>query len=252
MAGNVSSNSTETDNFDDMIQPIVTICFSLIGITGFIGMHNICTLTNTQYQIIYTHKLFMFWIKWKKIFSFTGNTLVIFVVLLNPQMRSTTNMLIINLAIADLLFVIFCVPFTAIDYVSDTWPLGNIWCKIIQYLIIVTALASIYTLVLMSLDRFLAVVYPISSRSLRNERNAFTAITILWLIILSASIPVIFAHGVVVSRSTTTNRTTKREQIPFFSFILLAFPHNNNNKKTKNNQNNAKNMKRKPLNIHSS
>lgn len=165
------SNATD-DDFDSTIKPVVAICFSLIGITGFIG-----------------------------------NTLVIIVVLMNPQMRSTTNILIINLAIADLLFVIFCVPFTAIDYITNEWPLGNAWCKTVQYLIIVTALASIYTLVLMSLDRFLAVV--ISSRSLRNERNALKAITVLWLIILSTSIPVIFTHGVVVSRKKNSYRNFK-------------------------------------------
>lgn len=159
------ANSTETDDdIGDTIKPVVTICFSLIGITGLIG-----------------------------------NTLVICVAQ-NAQMRSTTNLLIINLAIADLLFTIFCVPFTAIDYVTNQWPLGIVWCKIVQYLIIVTALASIYTLVLMSLDRFLAVVYPISSRSLRNERNTLKAITILWLIILSITTPVILLHDVVVSR----------------------------------------------------
>lgn len=174
-----TANETD-DDFVETIKPIVTICFSLIGITGFLG-----------------------------------NTLVIFVVLLNPQMRSTTNMLIINLAVADLLFVVFCVPFTAIDYVANEWPLGNAWCKMVQYLIIVTALASIYTLVLMSLDRFLAVVYPISSRSLRNERNALKAITILWILILSSAIPVIFAHGVVVSREKYQKQIYKH-----FFFII--------------------------------
>lgn len=114
------ANATDDDDdIVDTIKPVVTICFSLIGIMGFIG-----------------------------------NTLVIYVVLPNPQMRNTTNLLIINLAIADLLFTIFCVPFTAIDYTLAVWPLGNAWCKIVQYLIIVSALASIYTLVLMSLDRF--------------------------------------------------------------------------------------------------
>ena len=83
----------------------------------------------------------------------------------NQQMRSTTNLLIINLAIADLLFIVFCVPFTATDYVLPFWPFGEIWCKIVQYLIVVTAYASVYTLVLMSLDRFLAVVHPITSMS---------------------------------------------------------------------------------------
>lgn len=42
-----------------------------------------------------------------------GNLLVVVVVLFNPLMRSTTNYLIINLAISDLLFVIMCIPFTA-------------------------------------------------------------------------------------------------------------------------------------------
>ena len=87
------------------------------------------------------------------------------VVAANQQMRSTTNLLIINLAVADLLFIVFCVPFTGTDYVLPFWPFGDVWCKIVQYLIVVTAYASVYTLVLMSLDRFLAVVHPITSMS---------------------------------------------------------------------------------------
>lgn len=74
-----------------------------------------------------------------------GNALVVIVVACNPLMRSTTNLLIINLAIADLLFIVFCVPFTAWDYAFPFWPFGNVWCKIVQYLIVVCAYASIYT-----------------------------------------------------------------------------------------------------------
>lgn len=109
-----------------------------------------------------------------------GNALVVIVVLFNPQMRSTTNILIINLAIADLLFIVFCVPFTAWDYAFLFWPFGDIWCRIVQYLIVVCALASIYTLVLMSLDRFLAVVHPITSISIRTPRYAYWAIFCVW------------------------------------------------------------------------
>lgn len=56
------------------------------------------------------------------------------VVAANQQMRSTTNLLIINLAAADILFVIFCVPFTATDYVLPEWPFGDIWCKYVSIL----------------------------------------------------------------------------------------------------------------------
>jgi allatostatin A receptor len=124
-----------------------------------------------------------------------GNALVVVVVSANKQMRSTTNLLIINLACADLLFIVFCVPFTASDYVLTFWPFGDVWCKIVQYLIVVTAHASVYTLVLMSLDRFLAVVHPIKSMSVRTEHHALIAIGVLWVVIVVTAVPVYYTHG---------------------------------------------------------
>lgn len=124
-----------------------------------------------------------------------GNTLVVIVVACNPLMRSTTNVLIINLAVADLLFIMFCVPFTAFDYALPYWPFGDVWCRVVQYLVIVCAYASIYTLVLMSFDRFLAVVHPIASMSVRTVQNAFIAIGILWAVIVLACIPALQSHG---------------------------------------------------------
>uniref|UniRef100_A0A182U0P2 G-protein coupled receptors family 1 profile domain-containing protein n=1 Tax=Anopheles melas TaxID=34690 RepID=A0A182U0P2_9DIPT len=160
-AGPSMSHEDETEM---IVSTIVAIFFGFIGITGLLG-----------------------------------NALVVLVVLSNPQMRSTTNLLIINLAIADLLFVVFCIPFTATDYVLASWPFGELWCKSVQYLIVVTAHASIYTLVLMSLDRFLAVVHPIASMVIRTERNTVLAITILWVLIITTGLPVSFAHGINVS-----------------------------------------------------
>ncbi|GAB6021271.1 hypothetical protein CHUAL_003890 [Chamberlinius hualienensis] len=126
-----------------------------------------------------------------------GNALVVVVVACNQQMRNTTNILIINLAVADLLFIIFCVPFTATDYALRVWPFGDAWCKVVQYLIIVCAYASVYTLMLMSLDRFLAVVFPINSMSIRTDRNTYWAIFVLWFVILVFCTPAMLSHGEV-------------------------------------------------------
>ena len=68
---------------------------------------------------------------------------------------------------ADLLFIIFCVPFTASDYVVGIWPFGNVWCKVVQYMVHVCAYSSVYTLVLMSVDRYLGKL--LSSGQLLNE-----------------------------------------------------------------------------------
>lgn len=115
------------------------------------------------------------------IVGFFGNALVVTVVVANSRMRSTTNLLIVNLALADLLFIVFCVPFTALDYALLFWPFGEVWCKIVQYLVIVTANASIYTLVLMSLDRYLIVVHPLSSISIRTKTKTYWAIAVTWV-----------------------------------------------------------------------
>ena len=96
------------------------------------------------------------------IIGLVGNLLVVTVVLANPGMRSPTNILIMNLAVADLLFVLFCIPFTATDFVLPYWPFGDAWCRIVQYLITVTACASVWTLVLMSLDRSVLILFIIN------------------------------------------------------------------------------------------
>ncbi|KYN44385.1 Allatostatin-A receptor [Trachymyrmex septentrionalis] len=165
------------------------------------------------------------------ILGLVGNLLVVVVVAANPGMRSTTNILIINLAVADLLFVMFCIPFTATDFVLPYWPFGNVWCKIVQYMIIVTAYASVYTLILMSLDRYLAVVHPIASMSWRTETHAIHAICILWVMILTMSIPAFVIHGEIHYIFQGQNLTACRildqydwtsYQVPFFlsSYVM--------------------------------
>ena len=129
--------------------------------------------------------------------GFAGNLLVMIVVISNKQMRNTTNLLIINLAVADLLFIVICVPFTGALYAMPVWPFGTIFCKVYQYVIHVTAYASVYTLVLMSLDRYLAVVHPICSMTIRTERNAYYVIGLSWLLIMSLNIPLLLDYAEV-------------------------------------------------------
>ncbi|KAF6198963.1 hypothetical protein GE061_006986 [Apolygus lucorum] len=169
---NVTLNNTEGQLMEQIVPIVVPILFGIIIVLGLIG-----------------------------------NALVVIVVAANAQMRSTTNILIINLAIADLFFIVFCVPFTATDYIFTFWPFGDLWCRMVQYLIVVTAYASVFTLVLMSLDRFLAVVHPIASISVRTERNAITAIVVIWVVILVGNVYALACHGEV---QFSFNNSTQR------------------------------------------
>ncbi|XP_070186779.1 allatostatin-A receptor-like [Littorina saxatilis] len=136
-----------------------------------------------------------------------GNMLVILVVALDKNMRNTTNILILMLAVADLLFIIFCVPFTATSYAMPVWPFGRAWCKMMQYLTFVSAYASVYTLVLMSLDRYLAVVHAIRSMSIRTECNTWLAIGVVWAVILASNVPILLQYDVLGYKHDTDDRS---------------------------------------------
>lgn len=62
-----------------------------------------------------------------------GNILVCIAVYANTTMRTITNIFIVNLAIADLLVIILCLPPTVIWDVTETWFLGEAMCKVILY-----------------------------------------------------------------------------------------------------------------------
>lgn len=63
-----------------------------------------------------------------------GNALVCIVVWKNTQMRTVTNLFIVNLSTADLLVVLICLPPTVVGDITETWFVGRVFCKLIHYL----------------------------------------------------------------------------------------------------------------------
>lgn len=63
-----------------------------------------------------------------------GNALVCVAVYRNRSMRTVTNYFIMNLAIADFLVILICLPPTVIWDITCTWFFGNIACKVVLYL----------------------------------------------------------------------------------------------------------------------
>ncbi|XP_052132361.1 neuropeptide SIFamide receptor-like isoform X2 [Frankliniella occidentalis] len=116
-----------------------------------------------------------------------GNVCVVMVVASFPRMRSTTNLFIANLAIADLLVNVVCLPFTLVSNVLKEWVLGDAICRTLPYLQGVSVSASIYTLVCISVERCLAICYPLKCQlSLRTCRQL---IAFVWAVSLLVTTP---------------------------------------------------------------
>ncbi|XP_066513275.1 galanin receptor type 1-like [Hoplias malabaricus] len=135
-----------------------------------------------------------------------GNALVMVVIgrIKSGRSRSTTNIFILNLSIADLSFLLFCVPFQATIYSLPEWIFGAFLCKSVHYFVTVTMLVSIFTLVAMSVDRYVAVVLSKKSPCIRNRRNALLGVWLIWLLSLVFAVPVA-QHQVVTNHPDAPN-----------------------------------------------
>nr|XP_054763944.1 galanin receptor 2a-like [Lytechinus pictus] len=119
-----------------------------------------------------------------------GNSLVIVVTRNRLKgLHKTMSVFILNLGVADFLFLVFCVPISVVIFTSESWHLGLFICKLYEFLVHASMLASIFTLVAMSLDRFSAVVYPLKLIQHRSISNAKIIVISIWIVSSACAAP---------------------------------------------------------------
>ncbi|XP_063824087.1 RYamide receptor-like [Ostrinia nubilalis] len=99
------------------------------------------------------------------VIALLGNGLVCFVVQTSPRMKTVTNYFIVNLAVGDILMTLFCVPFSFVSMlVLRYWPFGAVMCKVVNFSQAVSVLVSAYTLLAISIDRYMVIMHPLRPR----------------------------------------------------------------------------------------
>ncbi|XP_059383076.1 chemokine XC receptor 1-like [Carassius carassius] len=94
------------------------------------------------------------------VLSCIGNIFVLVFLALCKKFRCLTNVFILNLAVSDLLFTIG-LPFWASYYVWG-WTFGDAGCKAVKFLFYLGFYSSVLFLTLMTVQRYMAVVHPLS------------------------------------------------------------------------------------------
>ncbi|XP_055504436.1 leukotriene B4 receptor 1 [Leucoraja erinacea] len=123
-----------------------------------------------------------------------GNSIVVWVVLSKMKRRPSTILLILNLAIADLV-VLITLPLW-IYSINNGWVFGEISCKVLAYLIYCNLYGSVFFITLMSMDRFMAVIYPFASQRWRTERSVCKVVPVVWALAFLFAVPVILVKKV--------------------------------------------------------
>lgn len=93
--------------------------------------------------------------------SLAGNIMVCITVYKKRRLRTRSNSFIINLALADLGVVTFCMPFSLVTCLSHVWSLGDVMCQLNGLLNVVFTQTSLLTLTAIAIDKYCAIVWPL-------------------------------------------------------------------------------------------
>lgn len=121
------------------------------------------------------------------ILGFVGNSLVIITYALYKRSKSMTDVYLLNVAIADLLFVL-ALPFIVYNELY-AWPMGQVACKLLRGSYSVNMYSGMLMLACISTDRYIAIVLARRSLGLRSLSHSYLICAFVWTLALVVSIP---------------------------------------------------------------
>ncbi|XP_041465210.1 gonadotropin-releasing hormone II receptor-like [Lytechinus variegatus] len=108
--------------------------------------------------------------------------------------KSRINLLIMHLAVADLLITFVNIPTDVIWFCTVRWLAGNVMCKLLMFIESGAMYASSFVLIVISLDRFAAIVHPLSVS--KADRRCKIMLRVAWSSSVVCSVPQLFVHEV--------------------------------------------------------
>ncbi|KAK2497702.1 hypothetical protein MC885_014950 [Smutsia gigantea] len=129
------------------------------------------------------------------IVGMAGNAYTLVVMCLFLRTSASMYVYIINLALADLLYLL-SIPFIVATYVTRDWHFGDVGCRVLFSLDFLTMHASIFTLTVMSSERYAAVLRPLDTVQRPKGYRKLLALG-TWLLALLLALPMMLAIRLV-------------------------------------------------------
>ncbi|ALC47335.1 ninaE [Drosophila busckii] len=96
--------------------------------------------------------------------AWCGNGVVIYIFATTKSLRTPANLLVINLAISDFSIMLVNTPLMGINLYFETWVLGPMMCDVYATLGSIFGCSSIWSMVMISLDRYQVIVKGMAGR----------------------------------------------------------------------------------------
>uniref|UniRef100_H0VZW7 G protein-coupled receptor 101 n=1 Tax=Cavia porcellus TaxID=10141 RepID=H0VZW7_CAVPO len=127
--------------------------------------------------------------------SFVGNIVLALVLQRKPQLLQVTNRFIFNLLVTDLLQIALVAPWVVATSVPLFWPLNSHFCTALVSLTHLFAFASVNTIVVVSIDRYLCIIHPLSYPSKMTHRRGYMLLYGTWIVAILQSTPPLYGWG---------------------------------------------------------
>ncbi|XP_041118543.1 5-hydroxytryptamine receptor 7-like [Polyodon spathula] len=125
--------------------------------------------------------------------TIAGNSLVVISVCFVKKLRQPSNYLIVSLALADLSVAVAVMPFVSVtDLIGGQWIFGQVFCNVFIAMDVMCCTASIMTLCVISIDRYLGITKPLTYPVRQNGRCMAKRILCVWLLSASITLPPLF------------------------------------------------------------
>lgn len=176
--GNVTLLNNESLNVNGSeLQPMESLVLSEGAMAALIVMYSLAT-----------------------VLSICGNVLVVLVFTRGRRCRTDIRPFLINLAVADLVMAIFCMPFTSTFVMMGHWIFSKPMCPIVLFFQHLSVSASVFTNMAIGTDRFLVVMYPLKSR-VTTDRAKYVLLTIWLCAVALASVQFVVGRAKLVDPS---------------------------------------------------
>uniref|UniRef100_A0A671Q7Q7 5-hydroxytryptamine receptor 7 n=1 Tax=Sinocyclocheilus anshuiensis TaxID=1608454 RepID=A0A671Q7Q7_9TELE len=122
-----------------------------------------------------------------------GNLLVVISVCFVKKLKQPSNYLIVSLAVADLSVAVVVMPFVSItDLIGGQWIFGRVFCNVFIAMDVMCCTASIMTLCVISIDRYLGITKPLTYPVRQSGKCMAKIVLFVWLLSASITLPPLF------------------------------------------------------------